>query len=776
MTMSSIIRGPIRVDAHRKHHAQVTIAAIEDGLKVTLDTEDLLYLSISHNVKGAEFVRPKHLRLVFDGCHIAWDRETNALVGLEPPNLTYPDSCIEFMKAWLQWVAAAAKTQAFAAHNQEDGANGGAPVFPPPMLRLYNKWNVGFSTHLQQNSQNTQNVLAAWLAYLEECGETETDEIAALVNVMQWYYGMIRFGLQVKHDSHHAKHPLTQKELASVLMSAKSYEDFRGNPYYCLHDMDRMHRVRFKPIDALAKQYQVPITVICLEHLQHQLRTIADQDGHACFPKKALIHTAYVGMRHQHPMATMKILDEASEDLVEYKGCVYLPHAYKVERVIADKVVAFVEASANEQLQQSMSLVPDKKALVKHLEAWQNESGMLLNAKQRFALEQLCLETNLFMLTGYPGTGKSAVVAFIKHLCNTLELSLLMCAPTGKAANVMGPEAMTLHRALECMVDNDGRMRFAVNAKNPFKYNIIVVDESSMLDNVMAYNMLSAIDPTKTKLLLIGDKQQLPPVAYGDVLGQLLKSGVIPMVELTKIYRQGKGSAICKFARMISENNISRSILTDYPKEISWVRLENHADILTYVRDAYVKRKSEVQILCAGKRGMVGVPQLNGTIHNVNFPSQADMMCNGDRVVCNKNTYCRVQDADGEYTIDMDKSAFNGETGLVTGTKGTKVVIVRFDVGGKVIEMDREVMDWGYALTTHRSQGSQYPEVILVLHKDHDILLTKELVYTAATRAKTKLVVVSDEYCILKAAATPAPKRHSKISDMINEVFVCDSA
>jgi exodeoxyribonuclease V alpha subunit len=737
---------PIKVLTHRKTNIDIYV----NTAKRTIQADDLVYPHTPCGVKNLTYpISPKQYRLLFDGCYIQFDELNKNIISLRPPYVHEKEDTQLFLQALLKWC-----------YELQD-CKDEQPIFGQHKhVSLLNHLLLAFG-----DSDHDENdcVLDAWQKYLENTPKAGPilQQMHSVICTLLWYYDKIKLSQTIKFDSQRIGLPLTLKESATVLWYYDKYEDFRKNPYSCIHDPDKPYKLRFNPIDKLAKLYNVDRDVICKENILYTLNEITESEGHACFPRDALMHTVCVKMRHSHPTIGKDEIETQMSLQYAYNNFVYQPSTFKIERAISNKITEFLDVQHDEA--HNKMLVKSHDELMKYVQDWQSENCVKLNTLQVYAIEQICLEANLFILTGFPGTGKSSVVRFIKYLCAKQNNSLLLCAPTGKAANVLGAEAMTLHRALGCMVDDKGRMTFSVNSRNQIRADIIVIDESSMLDNVMAHRLLSSINPLKTKLLIIGDKRQLPPVSYGDFMGELIRSDVIPCVELTQIYRQGKGSAICKFAKMISQNKISQRILTDYPDEIKWVTLENDNETLEYVKNLYLKTKS--QILCPGKKGMVGIPQLNGVIHNALFPLSGDKMCVDDRVVCSKNSYARTPEG-----IDMEKSAFNGELGkIVTGKR--KSAIIAFD-NGKIIELDYDVVEWAYSITVHRSQGSEYPEVILVLSETHDFLLTQELLYTAVTRAKGKLVIISNEYCILKAAATKTPKRYTNIAAMINENYV----
>lgn len=587
------------------------------------------------------------------------------------------------------------------------------------------------------------------------------EPVVEIINNILWYQNKVNIAQQLKQDSIAANICLGKKELDDTTLMIETIEQFRENPYKYMAKGSR-----FKPFDTLAKLYGANPNTICYENVRYQLYQIQETDGHSCFAKNALTHHTYVSMRHAHPTITLDMVKTVVEtEFPSLNTFVYLPKTLQIERFLASKVCEFLDANNDPTVSKDLlqSTAQDLNAM---LQEWQKQTSILLNKKQKYALEQICSQSNLFILTGYPGTGKSAIVSFVEYACKEQGRKLLMCAPTGKAANVLGPDAMTIHRALQCTMYEDGVMRFAYDKYRKLPYDIVVVDETSMLDNDIAYKLLQAIDPQKTKLLLLGDKQQLPPVQYGDFLGQLIKSQVVPTIELTHIYRQGKGSAICKLAKMVSENKVSREILEHNAGDIVWLNTENYNTKLDFVQKVYNENPDLVQVLAPSKKGMAGTVQMNGVIHNSIFHNKPDIVCAGDKVVCVKNTYTKLDDD----TVDIEKSAFNGETGIVLKERSKKTLTVRFGLG-KELDIDRKVVDFGYALSVHKSQGSQYDIVCLVLSPSPEIMLNRELLYTAITRTKTKLYIVGEDYCILKSAATPAPKRYSNIAFLINQVY-----
>lgn len=266
----------------------------------------------------------------------------------------------------------------------------------------------------------------------------------------------------------------------------------------------------------------------------------------------------------------------------------------------------------------------------------------------------------------------------------------------------------------------------------------------------------------------MGDKQQLPSVSYGDVLRQLLMCETIPHTSLTHIYRQGEGSGICKLAKQVAGGQITRSVLEN-KSDITWIKVQSNEKASETILEIYKRHEGNIQVLSPGKKGQ-GTRHINSIIHNIRFPSdKMEEMMPGERVVCVKNVY--VKDKDG--IVDVDKSVFNGSTGIVVDGKNSEPkvpndsMLIQLDGTDRVSVVEKKNVELAYCLTVHKSQGSEYDTVLIYLDRYVERMFTNELIYTAITRAKTKLYIVSDEYCILKSVSTKSPHRYSNLGDMI---------
>lgn len=522
---------------------------------------------------------------------------------------------------------------------------------------------------------------------------------------------------------------MTQKELNALVKHFKTLNKYLENPY-CSHGA----KVRFKVLDTLAiKLAKVDRVVRCKENVHHHLKNIIEQHGHVCYPTQSLISEV------------CRIDQDFDVDLVkqcvdlfnQINGFVYTPTSYTMETYIAKKV--------QEYLMEKFTInVADL-----HMEK--------LNKKQQSIVRTFLSGSNLAILTGFPGTGKSAVTKTIMEFCEDHGISVLLCAPTGKAANRLGPKAMTIHRALDCKFVGSSVV-FKKNEMNPLKEQVIIVDESSMLDTYLTCSLLKACSPSRTKLMFVGDRQQLPSVQYGDILRSLIHSGKIPTVDLTTIYRQDSGSNICKLSKMISTGKIVRDVL-DKNNDIIWKQEKDQHKILEQIHEIY-KSENNIQLLCPSKKGMVGSKNINEYIHNKLFEGETDMRI-GDKVICVQNCYKKCKDD----VVDLESSVFNGEVGTIIDYGSKDNYLIRFEQ--KEVALHKDYIEYAYCITVHKSQGSEYETVVLVLDKAFDLMLNREILYTACTRCKKKLYIFSNDYCILKSANTPSKPRYTNLSKLI---------
>ena len=425
-----------------------------------------------------------------------------------------------------------------------------------------------------------------------------------------------------------------------------------------------------------------------------------------------------------------------------------------------------------------------------------NESGILLEEEQRLAAVT-AVTNSLLILTGGPGTGKTTTVNELIRFFRKMKKTVLLAAPTGRAAKRMqettGYEASTIHRLLEMSSpaeDTPEAVRFERNASNPLEADVIIIDEMSMVDIFLMHSLLSAVS-CGTRLILIGDVDQLPSVGPGSVLRDIIASGAFPCVRLTRIFRQAESSDIVMNAHRINRGEQIR--LDNRSRDFFFLERSDPnviiSGIIELVRDklpGYVHADPyEIQVLAPMKKGALGVERLNTILQRYLNPPSPDkaekehgerLFRVGDKVMQTRNNYQIEWEIRGRYGIasDSGNGIFNGDMGIVRGIdEFASVLEIEFDEGRMVDYPFSELQDLehAYAVTIHKSQGSEYPAVVLPILGGPSLLMTRNLLYTAVTRAKSCVIILGSGRMIAGMIANETEQsRYTSLDERICEL------
>ncbi len=430
----------------------------------------------------------------------------------------------------------------------------------------------------------------------------------------------------------------------------------------------------------------------------------------------------------------------------------YLPRLHEAERYCTQRLLELAKGS-----------FPAPRGLGKTIDALAQSGGIEYSAEQRHAIGEAAT-SGLLLITGGPGTGKTTILNGILTLLGQMQLKCLVAAPTGRAAKrlteVTGEEASTIHRLLEAGIDqNTGEMLFTRDESNPLKCDAVIVDEMSMVDIELLYALLQAI-PAGKRLILVGDPDQLPPVGPGSPFSDMLRSGVLPTVRLTEIFRQAQESLIVMNAHRVNRGEMPD--LKNVKSDFFFMRRSNEEGVTSLIRDLCTTRlpknmgipSDQIQVLSPTRKGGVGTGALNKILQEaLNPPSPGKkeraygdyLFREGDRVMQIRNNYDIFwKKCDGSA---VGSGIFNGDVGTITALDmDTETLTVTFD--DRTAEYDFTQLgelEPAYAMTVHKSQGSEYRAVILAVWNGSPYLLSRSILYTAITRARELLILVGRE-------------------------------
>ncbi len=542
----------------------------------------------------------------------------------------------------------------------------------------------------------------------------------------------------------------------------------RGNPYLLVEED---FGVEFAQADALALSLDVDgedpqrLEAALLFELRHNL-----ENGHTFLPRRKLVWAAgqLIGVEEQSLGEALDALverGEVMEEQVAGEEACYLARLYFDECAVAERIAEM----ADRELLPPAGL----QGLLEKIEAAQEISYA---PNQRKAVE-LAAKRQIMLLTGGPGTGKTTCLRGVLALFDELGLETALAAPTGRAAKrlgeLCGAEGATIHRLLETHFDSrTGELTFAHDESDPLEADAVIVDETSMVDLPLMRALLAALKG-ECRLVLVGDPDQLPSVGPGNVLSDLLRSGRVPTVALTEVFRQAAQSAIVRNAHGVDRGEVPD--LSNHSPDFFFLRRREGARCAEAVVELVCRRLPEkmgvpaeqIQVLSPTRRYAAGTANLNRLLQAaLNPPVEGRgerrfgeyLFREGDRVMQVRNNYDVMWQEAGSGHAGM--GMFNGDVGQITGIDREGCVTVDFD--GKQVRYTPDLLgelEPAYAVTVHKAQGSEYRAVVLAAVDGAPMLMTRGVLYTAITRARELFVVVGDEGVIARMTANDRQAR-----------------
>lgn len=465
----------------------------------------------------------------------------------------------------------------------------------------------------------------------------------------------------------------------------------------------------------------------------------ATEDGHTYLPREELVAAAVelTETDEKAGMDAVKYLALAEDIVVEDNERVFL-----IPLIIGEKYIAKRLA----EMSKGKVRVYDDEKLGRIISEIEDREKLALNEEQRRGISS-CYANQLVVITGGPGTGKSTALRILCRLFERLQKAVVLASPTGRAAKRLsescGCPAYTVHRLLEFNPRGGGFLR---NEKNPLTGDVFVIDEASMLDNMVCYHLLRAL-PKGARLVLVGDVDQLPSVGAGNILKDVINSGIVHTVRLEEIFRQAEHSAIIVNAHRINKGSIPILEGDTIKKDFRMIVVEEPAKIaetiVNITSEKLKKRfdpKKDVQVLSPMHNGDAGARNLNRMLQEKLNPAVKN-----EELIIGGRSF-RVGDRIMQIRNNYDKEVFNGDIGSITQINlQERELIVGFDhaVHYKLSELDE--LQHAYSITVHKSQGSEYPVVVIPLTTQHYVMLQRNLLYTAVTRAKELCILVGSK-------------------------------
>jgi exodeoxyribonuclease V alpha subunit len=537
----------------------------------------------------------------------------------------------------------------------------------------------------------------------------------------------------------------------------------KDNPYRLAVDIPG---IGFKSADRIADALGIPRDSPrrARAGVLHTLGTFSD-GGHLFAPRRQLAERAAELLQVDAVLTDRAVEELAAEGLAVVEAGtagepVYQEHLFSAEKRAAEHLREILEAEP----------VPVRIEGESALECFEKREGILLAEPQREAVRR-AVRGKVLVITGGPGTGKTTIIRAIVSILEQDEEKILLCAPTGRAAKKLaeaaGRDAGTIHRLLEF---NPGRQSFERNGGRPLEADLVVVDEMSMVDATLFDSLLDAL-PVSCRIILVGDADQLPSVGPGNVLGDLIRSGTVEVVELKEIFRQARESLIVMNAHRINRGEMPDTSGREEGADFFFIEKEEPSAVVDTMKELIARRipsrfgvdpVNDIQVLTPMHRGELGAVNLNAVMQDLLNPE--------GKAVAKGNRLFRVGDKVMQIRNNYDLGVFNGDLGRIESAdleeRQVTVSFYRRAVTYDWANLDQLVL--GYACSIHKAQGSEYPVVVMPVHTQHYALLQRNLLYTGITRGKRLVVAVGTKKALGIAVRNNRVKtRHTRFAERL---------
>jgi len=531
----------------------------------------------------------------------------------------------------------------------------------------------------------------------------------------------------------------------------------KKNPYKLCNEIDG---IGFEKADAMAQKlgFEGDNLDRVMSGIDYILSSYAAQSGHVCIAREELVKNSAELLSISEQRSDEGISELLRQGVLKYRlfdgvQMIYSKYFYDAEKYVASKLYLLDKLCA------AVSL-PD---IDRFVEMEENKNAIAYAALQKQAIAD-ALRYGVMILTGGPGTGKTTVVRALINIFESMDFKVALCAPTGRAAKRLSEStsrnAKTIHRLLEMGYDDSGHAEFGRNEHEHLDENVIIVDEASMVDIILMDALTKAIKPG-ARLIFIGDSDQLPSVGAGNVLHDLIDSGRFATVRLNEIFRQAQKSLIITNAHRINTGEMPLLDVKD--NDFFFMRRQSDREIAATIVELCRTRlpraygemgRVGLQIICPSRKGEIGTEHLNRILQDALNPPDATkrehpfkdvVFREGDKVMQTRNNY------DIEWSRESDGKSgsgiFNGDIGVIEKINPEyKSMVIIFDDRRTIYDMtELDDIEHAYAVTVHKSQGSEYPIVLIPLGNAPQMLLTRNLFYTAVTRAQNMVILVGSE-------------------------------